>query len=239
MRIAPIIAATAALAAAGCGNSRAEDGGPSVNRNFQVGAFQSIEVAGPYEVAVRTGGAPSVTATGPEKLMDRLVVEVKGDRLLIHTRKKNGFSWGGSKGTARIEVTVPMLRAAGIAGSGELSVDNIKGESFEGSIAGSGDLRVESIAVQALKVSIGGSGSVHAGKGEARHAEYNIAGSGGIEMGGVRTGNAKISIAGSGSVSGHASGAADVSIAGSGDVRLTGGAKCNVSKMGSGDVHCS
>ena len=239
MRIASIIATTAAIAVAACGSSNAQSGGPSTEREYQVGAFQSIEVAGPYEVNVRTGAAPSVRASGPDQLIERLVVEVKDGRLQIRPREERNFNWSGSRGTARVEVTVPMLRAAAIAGSGELMVDKINGDSFEGSIAGSGDLRVENIAVQAFKVSIGGSGSVHAGQGQVREADYNIAGSGDIQSGGVRADTARISIAGSGSVSGHASRAADVNIMGSGDVNLTGGAKCNVSKMGSGDVRCS
>ncbi len=239
MRIAPIIAVTAALAASACGRTHARDGGPSVDRTFQVGAFQSIEVAGPYEVEVRTGGAPSVRASGPEKLIERLVVEVKGDRLLIHPRKENGINWSASRGTAKIQVTALTLRAAAIAGSGGITVDKISGDRFEGSIAGSGNLRLPSLDVQSLKLSIGGSGSVEAGQGQARNAEYSIAGSGGIETPAVRTESASISIAGSGSVNGLATGTADVSIMGSGDVNLTGGAKCTVSKMGSGNVRCS
>ncbi|MBA3525355.1 MAG: DUF2807 domain-containing protein [Pseudomonadota bacterium] len=239
MRIASIIAITAALAAAGCSQTQAQDGGPSVNRTFQVGAFQSIEVAGPYEVRVRTGAAPSVSASGPEKLIERLIVEVRGDRLVIRPRKENGVNWRGSNGTARIEVTAPMLRAAAIAGSGDITVDRITGDRFDGSIGGSGDLRLETIDVQSLKLAIGGSGNVHAGSGQARNAEYSIAGSGEIETGAVRTETASISIAGSGSVNGHATGTANVSIAGAGDVNLTGGAKCTVSKMGAGDVNCS
>ncbi len=239
MRIASLVAITTALAAAGCGSTSAGDGGPAVDRSFQVGSFQSIEVAGPYEVQVRTGGAPSVTASGPEELLKRLVVEVKGDRLLIHPRKESGLNWSGSKGTARIQVTAPMLRAAAIAGSGDLMVDKIAGDRFEGSIAGSGNLRLETLDVQSLKLSIGGSGNVLAASGQARSAEYSIAGSGEIETGAVRTETTSVSIAGSGSVNGQATGTANVSIMGAGDVNLTGGAKCTVSKMGAGEVNCS
>lgn len=239
MRIASLIAITAALAAAGCGRTQAEDGGPTVQRNYQVGGFQSIEVAGPYEVEVRTGGAPSVSASGPEKLIERLVVEVKGDRLLIHPRQENGFNWSSSRGTAKVQVTAQMLRAAAIAGSGGVSVDKISGDRFDGSIAGSGDLRLDSVDVQSLKLAVGGSGDVEARSGQARNAEYSIAGSGGIDTKGVRADTASISIAGSGSVNGQATGSASVSIMGSGDVSLSGGAKCTVSKMGSGEARCS
>lgn len=239
MRLESLIAISVALATAGCGETRAEDGGSTVERQYQVTTFQSIAVAGPYEVEVVTGRAPSVSASGPEKLIERLVVEVKGDRLLIHPRKEKGFKWSSSRGTAKVQVTAPMLRAAAIAGSGGISVDTISGDSFEGSIAGSGDLRVGSLEVQSLKLSIGGSGDATAGPGRAGNAEYSIAGSGQINAEGVRTDTASVSIAGSGSVNGQATGTADVSIMGSGDVSLSGGAKCNVSKMGSGEVRCS
>ena len=233
--------AAAAMASAGCGQSRAEDGGPTVQRDYPVGAFERIEVAGPYDVRVRTGGNPSVSASGPEKVMERLIVEVKGDRLLIHPRKeRGGFSWGWtSHGTATLEVTVPQLRQAAIAGSGTIAVDRVNGDEFEGAVAGSGDLTLDALEVQTLKLSIAGSGDLKARSGQARTAEYSIAGSGDIDAGGVRSESADISIAGSGSINGQATGSADVSIMGSGDVVLTGGAECKVSKTGSGNVRCS
>ena len=237
----PLMVAIAALATAAtaCGQTRAESGGATVQRQYPVGTFQSIEVAGPYDVEVRTGGAPSVTASGPEKLLERLVVEVKGDKLLIHPRKENGFRWSSSSGIAKIQVTAPMIRAAAIAGSGGISVDRVSGQDFDGSIAGSGDLRLGQLDVQSLKLSIGGSGGVEVASGQARRADYSIAGSGGIDTKGVRAETASISVAGSGSVTGQATRDASVSIMGSGDVELTGGAKCSISKMGSGDARCS
>lgn len=244
MRKALLITAavsSAAIATAGCGRNRAESGGPTVERNYPVGAFQQIEVAGPYEVQVRTGSNPSVSASGPEKMIERLVVEVKGDKLLIHPRNEKRWwsNWGSSHGSATIQVTVPSLKAAAIAGSGGIAIDQVKGASFAASVAGSGDLNVELLDVQDLTVSIAGSGDVRARSGQARKADYSIAGSGGIDARGVRSEAAEVSIAGSGSVSAQATGTADVSIMGSGDVDVTGGAKCSISKAGSGDVRCS
>ena len=45
---AAVIAATAATSA--CSRDRTEDGGPAAARNYQVGNFEGIEVAGPYDV---------------------------------------------------------------------------------------------------------------------------------------------------------------------------------------------
>jgi hypothetical protein len=236
--LAAVIAASAAVA--GC-QVHAEDGGATTSRNYQVGNFQQIEVAGPYDVEVRTGANPSVSAQGSEKLIERTTVEVKGDKLLIHPERSHSwfnFGWS-SHGKARFTVTVPQLTGATIAGSGDVSVDKVQGQSFEGTVAGSGGINIGSLDVQDLKLAIAGSGGVKAGTGKAQSAKYDIAGSGDVDAGAVQTQQVKVSIAGSGGVKAHSSGTADVSIMGSGDVDVAGGAKCTVSKAGSGNVRCS
>lgn len=235
--LAALTAASAALA--GC-QVRAENGGATVSRNYQVSNFQQIEVAGPYDVKVRTGANPGVSARGSEKLLEHTTVEVEGDKLVIRPEQHNGwfhFGWS-SHGKAVFTVTVPQLSGATIAGSGDIHVDRVAGQKFEGTVAGSGGIDVGTLDVQSLKLSIAGSGGVK-GAGKAQLAEYEIAGSGDVDARAVQTQQLKVSVAGSGGVKAHASGTADVSIMGSGDVDVTGGAKCNVSKQGSGDVRCS
>ena len=236
---AAIIAASAATAA--CSHERREGPGPTVSRTYQIGGFSQIEVAGPYDVDVRTGSGPNVSAKGSEKLLERTIVEVKGDKLLIHPAKQKGWFHPGfvSRGKASFVVTVPELKAATIAGSGGIKVDRVTGDSFDGTIAGSGGLTLASTNVQSLKLSIAGSGDIQARGGKAKTADYDIAGSGGINANGVSAEQARVSIAGSGSVNAKATGTAKVDILGSGDVNVSGGAKCSVSKNGSGNVHCS
>lgn len=243
MRKAMLIGVAAAtMASSGCGQTRSEDGGPTVQRQYQVGNFQKVEVAGPFDVTIRTGSGPTVSASGSEKLIERLVVEVKGDTLEVHQERHHGFfnwGWNSSNGQGRIAITVPALSAATLAGSGGITIDKVEGDRFDGQIAGSGDLRVDSVNVGSLKLGIAGSGGAHATSGKAANAQYEIAGSGGIDAAGVQTGTLKIDIAGAGDVKAHASDTAKVNIMGSGDVNVTGGAKCSVSKAGSGDVTCS
>lgn len=236
-----ILAGAAAVAMAGCSDAAAEDGGAAGQRSYNVGGFEQIEVAGPYDVDVRTGAAPSVQARGPDKALDRLVVEVRGDRLLIHPVKDHRlWSFGGMTGDkVKLTVTVPQLRAAEIAGSGNISINAVHGASFDGQIAGSGDLSLGTLDVQILKLGIAGSGGAKAASGRAREAKYEIAGSGDIDGKGVTAETASVSIAGSGSVAAHATGTAKVAIMGSGDVDISGGAKCSISKAGSGSVRCS
>lgn len=234
-----IVAAAAAALAAACNHAGAEEAGPDTSRNYPVGTFDRIEVAGPYDVDVRTGPAATVSATGSQKAIEHMVVEVRGGKLLIHTRRENStFNWG-SRGPVHIAVTVPQLRGAHIAGSGDMRIDRVKAASFDGGIAGSGDLSIGEIEVGALNLDIGGSGNVEAKRGRAQSISLNIAGSGDIDAGGVIADTASASIAGSGNIAAQATATATISVFGSGDVALSGGAKCSISKSGSGNVRCS
>jgi hypothetical protein len=240
MRTSLTALAAASTALTGC-QVHAHDGGATVSRNYQVGNFQQIEVAGPYDVEVRTGSNPGVSARGSEKLLEHTEVVVQGDKLLIRPERQGGwfhFGWS-SRGNVHFTVTVPQLSGATIAGSGDIHVDRVTGARFEGTVAGSGGINVAALDVQSLKLSIAGSGGVRAGAGKAQSAEYEIAGSGDVDAGAIQTQQLKVSIAGSGGVHAHSSGTANVSIMGSGDVDVTGGAKCSVSKQGSGDVRCT
>ena len=235
-----IAIAAAALAASAChigADAEERDPGSSVSRNYQLAAFDKIEVAGPYGVTVTTGGAPGASATGGEKLLDETEVVVENGTLKIRPKKHKGirFSWGKT-GKAEFTVTTAMLHGAEIAGSGGVAVDKVEGD-FKGDVAGSGNLQLAAIRGGAVELTIAGSGEISAA-GTAQSTKVDIAGSGDVDASGLAAKTADVSIAGSGNVRAQASDSAKVGIAGSGDVTVTGGAKCEVSKAGSGNVTC-
>lgn len=231
------VAAAATLAACHVGaDAENRDPGAEVTRDYQVGAFDKIAVAGPYEVNVVTGGQGGITAKGGENLLAETEVVVEDGTLKIKPKKKKGMRWSWGEGKAVFTVNAAALRGVAIAGSGGISVDKVAGD-FDGDVAGSGDLRIGQIAGGRVKLAIAGSGDVEAA-GKADSVDLSIAGSGDMRTGGLASRTAEVSIAGSGNVEANASETADVSIMGSGDVRIQGGAKCSVSKAGSGNVTC-
>lgn len=242
MRIVRIMfVATCALAMTACSLSYSDEAGNATDRSFPVGAFTGIAVAGPYEVTVHTGAAPSVRARGSEDALDRLKVEVEDGRLKITSERHFSlFGWGfwRSHDKVSLNVTVPLLDRAAIAGAGGISIDRVTGARFEGKIAGSGDLNLAAVDAGEIELAIAGSGDVRAA-GKAKNVRYKIAGAGDIHAADLTAENAEVSIAGSGSVAGRATATAAIKIAGSGDVTITGGAKCTVSKAGVGNVNCS
>lgn len=235
-----LMVAAASAAVAACGIQRSENAGPETTRVFPVGNFSNIEVAGPYDVRVRTGTKPGVSVKGPQNILDRMVVEVDGSALQIHSKNDGLFGnkhWG-SHSAVVVEVGAPSLDGAAIAGSGDMTVDRVKGTAFKGAIAGSGSLSIASLEVRTLQLDIAGSGDITA-TGKAAEAKYAIAGSGSVKAPNLDAQVLKVSVAGSGDVVARSGGTADIDILGSGDVTVSGGAKCKVNEMGSGNANCS
>ncbi len=242
--ILPLVAMSAiAMLAGGCNfshDAEARDAGPAVDRTYQVGAFDRVTVAGPYEVTVTTGGQPGVVvAHGGEAILAETEIAVENGELRIVPKDKKNRIWNwGKGGKVRVEVSTAALKGATIAGSGTVRIDRVAGNDFEGEVAGSGDLGIGQMDAGKVAVAISGSGNVRAA-GKAQALDVNIAGSGDVDLSALEVTAADISIAGSGNVRARATGAAAVSIMGSGDVEITGGAKCAISKQGSGNVRCS
>ncbi|BBO23662.1 MAG: DUF2807 domain-containing protein [Armatimonadetes bacterium] len=179
-----------------------------------LGEFRSIELSLPAEVSVKVGDAYSVTLHGDDNLLARVRTEVEGGELEIgsdaNLRSKTGL---------RIEITVPRLEGASIAGSGSIDAEIGTVDAFRASVAGSGELRAEGIA-KSVAVSIAGSGDVNLDNVASEDAEVEIAGSGDVTVKASK--NLKIEIAGSGSVKYVGDPKVQSSVAGSGDVAKIG-----------------
>ena len=239
MRKALILASTFLIAACNMaadaqeGDSR--DPGPKAQRSYDLAGFDSVSLAGPHDVVVRVGSAHSVRAEGGSKVLDALEIKVDGRNLEIGM-KRGTWRFRNEPRTV-IHVTMPAIRAAAIAGSGDMRIDRAEGQEFSASIGGSGNIDVAALRTREANFSIAGSGDIRAA-GKAGRAKVSIAGSGDVDIAAVEARNSNVSIVGSGNVRSRAMESAEVSIMGSGDVEISGSAKCTVSKMGSGGVRC-
>jgi hypothetical protein len=227
----------AATLLAGCGVVHADEASAGDTRSFSVRGFDRVSLRGSDNVVVRVGAAESVTATGPDDVLDKLEVKVVDGELRIGREKRWNLGWSRSSKPATITVTLPRIRGASVAGSGDMQVDRAQAATFAGSIAGSGNLAIAALQADVASLSIAGSGDASI-SGQTKSLAVSIAGSGNLQAQGLKAERAKISIAGSGDVRAHVTGDADVSIVGSGDVTLAGNPRCRTSKMGSGEVRC-
>jgi hypothetical protein len=213
-------------------------GGERGQRSFNLAGFDRVALAGPHDVIVTVGPAHSVRAEGDRDTLDKLDIRVEGGGLKIGMKKGNwSFGWSKDRPKTTIYVSLPAIRGAAIAGSGDMQIDRVEAERFSGSIAGSGDLRVAAMRAGQADFEIAGSGNISAA-GSAGRAAVEIAGSGDVDLAALEARTASIEIVGSGDVRAKAMETANVSIMGSGDVTMSGTARCTVEKRGSGSVRC-
>ena len=236
LAIASLLALAAACYAGAQNGDQPEHKGQTAQRDFAVGSFDSVSLESSHNVVVTVGGQPSVRAEGDSEAIERLEIRVEGSDLKIGTRRNTGW-FGRDHGRVTIHVTVPSLRAAEIAGSGDMRIDRVEAQAFSASIAGSGDLEIAALRARQANFDVAGSGGIRAA-GAAEEARISIAGSGDLSLDGLETRRASVSIMGSGDVTLRATEGVDASIMGSGDIIVRGTTRCNVSRMGSGDLRC-
>lgn len=236
MRVAALILPLIAAACSGANASQDEDQGPMASRSFAASGFERVKLAGSDDVRVIAGDTFAVEATGPQGVLDKLDIRVEGDTLVVGRERRSGWSISERKG-AVITVTMPVMRGATLAGSGDFRIATTAEDRFEARLAGSGDLNIADVRAAETKFSLAGSGDIRA-KGRARAADYSIAGSGSIDARELLSESLAVSVAGSGDVAAHTSGHAEVRIVGSGDVTIAGTKDCTARKVGSGEVRC-
>lgn len=226
-------------ASAGKGDAaQPADAGPTTTQTYALSGFTEVKVAGPDDVTIRRGDAFSISAKGPQAVLDQLEIEVDGPTLSIG-RMREGFSFSSREDNdVEITITMPRLTGARLTGSGSIDADSMDGDAVEAVVTGSGDLKVAKLTAKRADISVSGSGDIEIGAGTVDAGEYGITGSGDIDADGLVARRLEVSVTGSGNVEAQASGTADVSILGSGDVTLGGGAKCSSREVGSGTVTC-
>ena len=228
----------AVIALGACSSANGEADQRDIQRNIQISDFRKLSVVGSHEVVVTVGGAPSVRAEGRERDLERLRVAVRDGTLVIDSeRHRGGFlSFRHDRGV-RLHVTVPALEGAEVAGSGEVRVDRVQSEAFEGAVTGSGELHIGTLQAQRAALAVAGSGDLRIA-GTVPDLTVSVAGSGDAGLDRLNSQRATVSVAGSGDVRLHATETVRGSVLGSGNVAVTGGARCEVERTGSGSVHC-
>ena len=216
-----------------------ENGGKKISTNAAtVDQFTKLSLLGPDNVVFTVGDQFTIVAEGSSDAIEEIRYRFKDGKLMIGRRDHDGIFNSGTKGSATVRVTAPMLSGASLAGSGDMEIAEMKSESVKLSVAGSGNIDVENVESDSLKISVAGSGDMKLA-GTSESGKISVAGSGAVKAKDLKIAEAKVSIAGSGDVSFGSDGNVKASLVGSGDVNVKGSARCTSTSIGSGDLNCS
>lgn len=198
---------------------------PLTTKTPQVEPFERIEVAGSFDVFYNQSDSTSVRIVAPASVLSKLDIQSDGRTLHIgEVRDLTSFSLSRALEDVKVYVTSPDLVASEMAGSGDFkAMGHVDTDDLRLSIAGSGEISFDDIICNSIKVDIAGSGDVELDNVTTVKANFSIAGSGDIKAHFAQCDKVDTSIAGSGDVklSGHVKHHKE-SVAGSGEVDVAG-----------------
>ena len=210
----------------------------AATKTYSITDVSRLRIAGPFDVHVHVGPSASVRATGPQEAIDRLSVEQNEEVLVIKPLPGGWGGWPmGFHGKLVVDVTMPTLDQAAVTGSGDTTIDRVKGEAASLVLSGSGSLTVGGIQVTQLNATMTGSGDLSLA-GRAVAAKAVLTGSGNFKADQLLADDAQVNLTGSGDLKIGVRRSAKGSLAGSGDLSIVGPAACAIARTGSGDVHC-
>ncbi|RZK99431.1 MAG: DUF2807 domain-containing protein [Hymenobacter sp.] len=108
--------------------------------------FNEVEVSGPFRLVLRQGNSFKAEAAGRTSDLNDVRLEVRGNRLLVRSRRNNGLfsAFGSSRSPILLQVTLPRLRHLELSAACQADVSGFRDEnlSFEASSAASARLNV-------------------------------------------------------------------------------------------------
>jgi hypothetical protein len=197
--------------------------------------FTSISFGIPGHIYVETGSKFSVVLEGDESVLENIITEVSGRRLVI--KKENWRSFNNEKNVV-VRVTLPELEGLSVSGSGKAElVSPVSADNLSLSVSGSGNLHAGSIEADRVNFAISGSGNiVISGKGSSDNGEITISGSGNFTGDQLEIDHLEVRVSGSGNCSCRAGDSLTASVSGSGNVTYLGDPKVDARVSGSGKV---
>lgn len=194
----------------GCGFWGVRGNGRMKDETRKVTEFSKIDAGGVFSIHVKVGPSPFVKISAEENLLGYIRTTVKGNTLVIDTRKNISPRKG-----IRIEITTPSLTDLEVSGVSDIDVENINGDEFD--------------------VSLSGAGSVNL-RWDVERFRAELSGAGNIDARDLKAKEVRISVSGAASADVYATKYLDASVSGVGSIEYYGNpekTKTNVSGVGS------
>lgn len=208
-----------------------------VERNYGVSGFDRVRVDGNYKVVLTNDVAPYAKAKGSARAIDAVAIRVEGRTLVIGMNRS--ASWGGypgeSAGPVEISIGTHELTAVWVNGGGAISINHVRGLSFEATAQGAGMINIDRMDVDQFKLALAGAATARLG-GRAAMTTAIIRGSSLFDGETLAVKDATIGAQGPAIVKLAVSGTAKIDAIGVSSITLTGNPACTVKTQGSASV---
>ncbi|WP_026752935.1 head GIN domain-containing protein [Sediminibacter sp. Hel_I_10] len=197
--------------------------------------YDAIHCSGSFDYILVAGTEGKITIEGEGNLLEYIVTEVSGNKLIIKTNNNVNLQPSRNK---TIKITIPFkdIDDVSLSGSGDLwNEDLINADSFSTAITGSGDI-ILNVKTKSIKARVTGSGDLTL-KGTTENLDAGVTGSGDFHGFDLNSENTEVSVTGSGDAQVVSTENLKARVSGSGDIKYKGNPKKEDTKVaGSGSI---
>lgn len=208
--------------------------GRVVSENRDVKDFQGVSLSGSGDLIITQGNSETLRIDAEDNILPLIESEVRGGTLYL------GFKPNSGSITTNVPVkytlSVKILNAINLSGSGSVQADNLKANSLAITTSGSGSVDIKTLTTDTLKLIMSGSGSASLA-GLAGQQTAQVSGSGSYQAGSLDTQQTTTILTGSGNMTVWARDSLNITNSGSGSVDYYGKPILNQVITGSGKTN--
>ncbi|RYY47601.1 MAG: hypothetical protein EOP59_00845 [Sphingomonadales bacterium] len=208
---------------------------PDDSRRYMVTGFDRVRIDGPFEVEIVTG-SNGASAEGAPAALDRLVVRVQGNTLVVNS---GAIGWERRTGdvpqATKVRIAAPLLRGISARGGAQVRVAQMRAARVDVALEGTGSLDVAEIRADEFSAWHNGMGALMLA-GTAVRARVNGAVAGTTDARGFIADDASLMWDSSGALTIGVRYTAQISARGLGPVTVLGKPFCTI--RGTAPVTC-
>jgi len=216
----------------GIGANTVQGSGNVVTEQRPVSGVTEVAFTMSGSLTIEQNGNEALTLEGEDNILPLITTEVQGSRLTIGTKPNTSFT---NTKPLNFRLSVKDLAYIGSTGSGEITMDSLKGKEVRMEASGSGATKIGGIAADSITASITGSGGVTT-SGKVEKQDVTISGSGKYDGSQLESKSATVVTSGSGDATVRVSDSLNATVNGSGSVRYIGSPTVTKKVSGSGAI---
>lgn len=204
---------------------------------YEVGSFSELDVSAGVTVVFEASEAQSITAENRNGNFEKLVLETRGDTLVV-SRKNSGWL-SGKRQNYTVNISAPAVSAIEVSSGASVSAAGISGDRVKLQTSSGSSLRAEGIQAKTIAVKAS-SGSDLDAYGTCSSADVSASSGASVDADGMECNEVDASASSGASVSAHASTKVIGSASSGASVKVVGGAtEIEKSKSSGGSVTVS
>lgn len=135
-----------------------------------ISEFNSIDISGGFSIKVKVGESTSLRIKGEENLLPLVKTYIKGDRLIIDTKKSLS-----PRKELLIIITTPQLESLDCSGANDIEVEGINSNTFDLELSGACSIELSGYADK-FRADLSGAGSIDAKNLESKKVYVSVSG---------------------------------------------------------------